>query len=381
MLRLPFCTHRFTLTGLNLERFMNIMHKSGIELLSARRVDNRTLEGECYSADLSSVRKLVDEKGWRLQSTMPQGFSAFLAAMRRRPGIPIGALLALCMVIVLMQFVWRVELHNAGAYQADIAAYLREEGYGPGTPKARVSAAELERKLTRRYPAMAWFHAYVYNVTLVVDCTPGVPMPKLTPAKPSDVVAAHGGVVTSIRVFAGTAQVRAGDLVQKGQVLIRGVERAQDEQLTPVPARGVVMARCWRSHTVRLPLYDVQSVETGRFLTHTQLCTPWFHMPSTLETPDFLAYNTYVSLAPVVGSFFPVFQKTVEQREVAMSRTPRAESEVRKEAAAAAFRGLKTALRGYEIVDKWVDYCMIEDVTLAATATAEWLMDIGGAPP
>ena len=381
MLRLPFCTHRFTLTGLNLERFMNIMHKSGVQLLSARRVDNRTLEGECFSADLPRVRQLADEKGWRLQSAVPQGFSALWAAMRRRPGIPIGALLALGMVIVLMQFVWRVELNNAGAYQAEIAAYLREEGYGAGTPKSRVSAAELERKLTRRYPAIAWFHAYVYNVTLVVDCTPGVPMPNLPAATPGDVVAAHGGVVQSIRVFAGTAQVRAGDLVQKGQVLIRGVERARDEQLTPVHASGVVMARCWRSHTAELPLYDVQSVETGRLVTRTQLCTPWFSLPSALEAPEFLAYNTYVSLAPVVGSFFPAFQKTVEQREVAMSRTPRAESEVRQEAAAAALRALKTELRGYEIVDKWVDYCMIEGVTLAATATAEWLMDIGGTPP
>ena len=36
---------------------------------------------------------------------------------------------------------------------------------------------------------------------------------------------------------------------------------------------------------------------------------------------------------------------------------------------------------GYEIIDKWVDYCMIEDDTLAATATAEWLMDIAGPAP
>ena len=36
---------------------------------------------------------------------------------------------------------------------------------------------------------------------------------------------------------------------------------------------------------------------------------------------------------------------------------------------------------GYEIIDKWVDYCMIEDDTLAATATAEWLMDIAGQAP
>ncbi|MEG0492031.1 MAG: hypothetical protein RR696_02400, partial [Clostridia bacterium] len=64
--------------------------------------------------------------------------------------------------------------------------------------------------------------------------------------------------------------------------------------------------------------------------------------------------------------------------EVSMSYTLREASEVKAEAAAAALRKLKTALYGYELIDKWADYCMIEGDTLAVTVTAEWLMDIGG---
>lgn len=379
--RIPLCTHRFTLTGLNLERFMNTMQKSGVPLLAVRRVNQRTLECECYSADLSHVREVVEEKGWRITKAEPAQLSAFFAALRARPGIPIGIGLALVMVLTLLQFVWRVEIIGAGAYQADIASYLAEEGFGPGTPRNSVNAAELERGLTRRYPDIAWFHVYVYNITLVVDVTPGVPMPDLPPAGPGDVVAVRGGVVDSVQVFAGTAQVKAGDIVQKGQVLISGTERGQDEQLTPVQARGVVTARCWRSHTVQMPLWDIESEETGRELTRRQICTPWFSVPADLESPEFLAYNTYVRLAPVVGSFFPVYQKEVTQREVSMRYIPREEAQVREEAGNAALQRLKTALYGYEIIDKWVDYCMIEGDTLAATATAEWLMDIGGEPP
>lgn len=380
-LRLPLLTHRFTLSGLNLERFMNTMQKSGVPLVSVRRADHRTLVCECYSSDLTAIRQIAEEKGWRLTGAQPLRFSAFLASLRARPGIPIGLLLSLIMVVALLQFVWRIEIHNAGAYRADIAAFLAQEGIGAATAKHSVDADALERKLTRRYPAIAWFHVYVYNITLVVDVAQGVPMPGLPSAGPGDVVAARDGIVQSVQVFSGTAQVRTGDIVRKGQVLISGVERARDEQLTPVQARGVVMARCWRSHTVQMPLLDIQSEETGRELTRTQLCTPWLSLPAALESPDFLAYNTYVRLIPVVGSFFPIYQKEVVQREVSMQYTPRDQSEVRREAGDAALQRLKTALHGYEIIDKWVDYCMIEGDTLAATATAEWLMDIGGGPP
>ena len=380
-LRFPLCTHRFALSGLNLERFMNTAKKAGIPLLSVKRRDQRTLVCECYSADLPGLNRLAQEKGWRLQDTRPLGLSALLGALRRRPGIPIGLALAVALAIGLSQFVWRVEVHGAGAYQAEIASYLAEAGCKPGVPRARLDAQALESALTRRYPAIAWFHVYVYNITLVVDVTQGVPMPELPSAEPGDVVAQRGGIVDSVRVYAGTAAVKPGDVVRKGQVLIRGVERAADEQYAAVHARGVVMARCWQSNTVRMPLRDVKSAETGRETSQTQLCTPWYSLPRQLDSPDFLAYNTYVSTTPLVGCFFPVFVKNVVRREVSLEYVARSQDEVRREAADAAMLKLKTALYGYEIIDKWVDYCMIEGDTLAATATAEWLMDIGGDSP
>lgn len=379
--RFPLFTHRFVLTGLNLERFMNTMQKAEVPLLSVRRKDHRTLECTCYSSDLPQIRAIAAEKGWRIQREEAAQLSALLLSLLRRPGILVGTVLAVATVMVLSQFIWRIDIHDAGAYRADIAAYLEDEGCRPGLPRTQVDAQALERQLTYRYPEIAWFHVYVSNVSLVVDVSMGVPMPDLPSAEPADVVAQRGGIVDSVRVYAGTALVKAGDVVQKGQVLIRGVERAADEQLTPVHASGVVMARCWKSLTVQMPLYEIQSEETGHEITRTQLSTPWLSWPESLDSPEFLAYNTYVSTVPVVGSFFPVLRKTITQREVSMHYAPRAVEEVRREAETAALQRLKSALYGYEIIDKWVDYCMIEGDALAATATAEWLMDIGGSSP
>ena len=83
----------------------------------------------------------------------------------------------------------------------------------------------------------------------------------------------------------------------------------------------------------------------------------------------------------MVGCFFPVWRRATVLREVSLEYVRRPEGEVRAEAGQAALDRLKTLLYGYEIIDKWVDYCMIEDDTLAATATAEWLMDIAGQAP
>lgn len=379
--RLPFVTCRFTLTGLNLERFMNTLQKEGVPLLSARRADRRTLECACYLRDLPRVRQLAGEKGWRVTRERPAQLAAVLGALRRRPGALLGAALALAAALVLSQFVWRVEINGAGPYRADIAAYLEEAGYVPGARRDALDASALERNLTLRYPEVAWFHAYVSNVTLVVDVTRGVPMPDLPSAQPGDVVALRDGIVDSVRVYAGTAAVQAGDAVRAGQVLIRGEERGADGAVVPVAARGAVIARCWLTHTVEMSMLEIHSEETGREAAVQQIVTPWFSLPAEPETPDFLASNAYITQTPVAGCFFPVWRKTTVLREVSLEYARRPEAEVRAEAGDAALERLKTLLYGYEIIDKWVDYCMIEDDTLAATATAEWLMDIAGPAP
>ena len=128
-------------------------------------------------------------------------------------------------------------------------------------------------------------------------------------------------------------------------------------------------------------MLEIHSEETGREAAVQQIVTPWFSLPAEPETPDFLASNAYITQTPVAGCFFPVWRKTTVLREVSLEYARRPEAEVRAEAGDAALERLKTLLYGYEIIDKWVDYCMIEDDTLAATATAEWLMDIAGPAP
>ncbi|MFR5854795.1 MAG: sporulation protein YqfD [Lachnospiraceae bacterium] len=169
--------------------------------------------------------------------------------------------------------------------------------------RAGLDAAAWEEKLSWRYPETAWFHVYAAGMTLRVECTQGHPMPELDSGQPGDLVASRDGVVETIEVFAGTAAVRPGAVVRKGQVLIRGQERGRDETFNAVQARGSVTARCWRTVRVRVPLNQVKSWETGRETVVTQLCTPWFQFPAETEKPEYLAMNLYESVQPVAGVF------------------------------------------------------------------------------
>ncbi len=378
-IRIPACMHRFEISGLNLERFLNLMQKESIPLCSVSRRDGRTLLCECFSADLPQLKALAVEKGWRIANERAVGLSGKLHWLRRRPGVLAGLVIAVLMVCLSSQFIWRVEVTGAGAYRAEIETYLSQSGYRFGKPRNTVDARALEQALLYRYPELTWFQVRAVGMTLFVDVSPGVSAPPLLSNQPGDLTARRGGVVVSVRTFAGTAQVKPGDVVTAGQVLIQGSERTADGETVPVQARGIVLARCWEQHTVTLPVYDIQSEETGRETHFWRIHTPLWQQP--IPGADYLAYNTYVTAMPLVGAFFPVQVQRVTQREVSMQYVPRDMHQVQNEAAQAALQELKNKHFGDEIIDKWVDYCMIEDGSLAATATVEWLMDIGGAPP
>lgn len=375
--RLPaFLHHRFTLTGLNLERFLNTMQKEGILLIRASRIDRRTLSCICRSADLDRIAAIAQEKGWRLENAAPVGAGAGLRRLIRRPGLLIGGLLAAVLLTVAMQFIWLIRIEGAGPYQADVAAYLAQEGYRPGLRRQEADASTLALLLQRRYPEVAWFRVYVSNVTLVVECTRGVPMPELPAAEPCDLLAARDGVVQSVQVYAGTALVRPGDLVRKGQPVIRGEERGADGEMIPAAARGQVVARCWQEASVRVPLEETVSRETGRSTILRQICTPWFSWPSDLQEPDYLASHLYLTDTPVAGSFFPVWQRETEYREVELEYALRPQEDALAEAEAAARKELHKALRGYVMADEWVQTGIGEDGFARATASGEYLCDL-----
>ena len=375
--RVPLLRRAFRICGLNLEKFLGLMQKENLPLYKVRRRDARTLEAVCRERDMECIETLAAEKGWRFEKGKRVGLGGFLDRVRARPGIPVGAVLALCLLVTALRFVWVVRIDGAGPYRADIAAYLKENGVAPGTPISRIDAGEWEMRLMLRYPKITWFHVYVSGMTLVVDCTQGRPAPETAEISAGDLVASRDGLVTEIRVYAGTAAVKPGDVVRKGQVLIRGQERGRDESTVPVRARGEVMARCWHTVKVDTPMLTAVDMETGREMTAFQLVTPFFSLPEALEEPEYLHWNTYISVVPVGGVFFPLQRKTLVWREVSLEYALPDQQRLLRETRAAAEKRLKEALRGYEIIDKWEDYCMIEDEKMSVSMTGEWIMDIG----
>ena len=367
----------FRMEGLSLERLINLARDEGIILHNLSRHGAKAVEGVCEEADYAKLLELSEKRGWKLTRLRPRRLSALWGWVKKRIAAVIGFVLCISLAIAAMQFVWNVDILDAGPYESEIRLYLKEQEIQQGRMKRDISLQKITSDLEWRMPKVAWVQAYYRGTALVIRCVLGVPPPGVeTKGGPGDIVAQKDGILVSLLPLAGTPQCKPGDIVRAGQVLIAGWERGSNDEKIPVKARGIAMARGWVGVKVQIPLDEIKSEATGRSVTSQVIVTPYFQFGDN-EQPNFLQSDITVETWPIGGAWWPVTLRRETIDEVALSITPRDEEQVKAEAGIAALRALSQKLGvGHEPVDKWVDYCMIEGRMMEATAIAEIVADI-----
>ncbi|MGN0970796.1 MAG: sporulation protein YqfD [Aristaeellaceae bacterium] len=367
---------RFTVEGLNLERLLRQAGEAGIPLTALKR-RGRKIRGAAEESDLPRLQQLADKGGWRLTVGGRIGAGRVMDMLRRRVTLAVLCALVAAGITAASQLMWRVELVDAGVYEADMRQYLDEQGVRPVCWKAGVDPSALRDALEWRYPQAAWVEVGWRGTTLQIHVVSGTPVgDTVTVDGSGDVVASRDGIVDRIMTVAGTPQVQAGDLVRAGQVLIAGEERTSGGETRPVAARGIVMARVWDAASVRMSAMERATVYTGRTQQVQTVSLPWFDLWAC-EISGYEQEDVSVRTMPLGGLFLPFTIRWETRMEAHVSLQARDPEQLKAEAAVAALRRLrqKTGVAD-DFVDKWVDYSMIEGEILDAVAYGERMVDI-----
>ncbi len=367
----------FEVQGLNLERLLQLAGEREMTLYGVRRLGARRVIGCVEEKAVPILRTMAAEGGWELRIGGARGIARCTDWCRRRARLGLMCLAALIAAAYASTMMWRVEVVNAGVYEADVREYLAEQGVHPVMPRDKVELAKLRDALEWRYPRVAWVECAWRGTTLQVTLVEGAQAGQAADWKGSaDVVAARDGIVQSVVTLAGTACVKAGQAVRAGDVLIRGRERGDKDEMHPVAARGEVMARVWDTASVSVPLRGVKTTYTGRKSECTQVATPWFSLWAADESP-FEHADVERQILPLGGWLIPTQIIRTIRHETEWSPYVRDEAEVRAEAATAALRLMEEKAGFHEdFIDKWVDYSMIESGEVVAVAYGERVMDI-----
>ncbi len=192
------------------------------------------------------------------------GSPQILRRLAGRPGLVLGAVCALALIIASECFVFDIRVTgNSTLTASEIKELLAAQGLTTGTFIPALDTDRLENRVMLSTDKIGWLsvnmRGNVANVELIEQRLPD-PKPVL---KPAHIVAAHSGEVVAVELYRGNVLVRAGEQVGKGEILIAGVYDSVATGFRFTRASGKVMARTVHSFRVEIPYAYEKKVYTG----------------------------------------------------------------------------------------------------------------------
>ena len=364
-------------TGLNLERLLTLAARAGIVVYDVQRVGLRALHIGIDRRQLGAFEAICQRAGWEMRITGRSFVLNALMKIKRRPMLLLGALLCVVLVWVSSRMIWRISIADAGKAMGEIRMLLEREGIHPGILKARVKLSELQEKLLLSLPDLAYAGAAFQGSTLVIDCRMAREGNAAgEPGAARDLIAAQDGIVTHLSVQSGTPRVCIGQAVKRGDVLIEGTERGEKQTVHAVIAQGQVTARVFARGDARVSRSAVRTVETGEYRRRITLCTPWSRR-TVRDAQPFDHQDKSVFIEPVVGLYLPVWREIETFARIVSYREERSEADAASMAQAAAYQAAKKQCpAGVRILDKTVEYSMIDHEYVYATVVLEYEQNI-----
>lgn len=291
------------LSGSNLERFMNIASTRGIYIWDLKWRDDGVYL-RVRSSAYKALQNIAAENGYELEIISKKGLPFYKSMIKRRLGLLGGALLFILSLYFVSSFIWFIEVSgNQKIAAPEIISSAAHNGIYVGAAKWRFSTNAVEKAMLRDLARLAYVQCEIQGVKVRIKVVEKI-LPDDEITGPCHVVAAKDGVVEDILVLDGQANVKIGQVVGKGDILISGIvyppvpytmeEGGPPPNLEPYPvrARGTVKARTWYEGYGECPLKVESKVFTGRQKTSVYLLTPWKKLCLKKSRHDFALYRT-----------------------------------------------------------------------------------------
>lgn len=215
-------------SGYSTERFLNACSNKGIYIWNLHPVSGAY---EMY-INIKSFRRLkpiMKKTGTKVSITGRFGLPFFLQQYRKRRIFFVGGVLCIALIYLCSLHIWNIDISgNQSHTDETILEFLEQENISHGMKKSRVDCGEIVKDIRKQFNDIIWVSASISGTRLLIqvkeneDSLPVVGEQTVDTAQALDLVADQDCTITEIVTRNGVPNVKAGDTVTKGQVLVCG---------------------------------------------------------------------------------------------------------------------------------------------------------------
>lgn len=257
----------FCISGKFPERFINICNQRGIRLFSIRP-QRDVIYAAMLIPQYRSVRRVAKRAGVRLRITEKVGLPFIIHRNRGRYGLLIGLVIFLMISLLMQNFVWCIDINGISTLsESALRESLREAGLCEGVYAGTLSHTEIERRIMQEYEDIGWMSVNLIGSKAEVEIKEKVRKPDIISWKtPCNIKASHDGLIEKMVTTQGSAMIKEGSAVVKGQLLVSSVMVNALSEIDYVHAAAEVVAKTERKETFSVSKTGVykKALETER---------------------------------------------------------------------------------------------------------------------
>ncbi len=256
---------KISVKGYYIERFINICKNNKITIWNLKRKDNIELNLNVRIKEFKEICKIARKTGCKVKIKNKKGIPFLLHRYKKRK-IFFILLILLALIIGLSScFVWNVEIKEENGYELEnIREDIEKSGLKVGIFKGKINTKEIINKIRLERKDVAWMGIELKGTNAIVKLVKSDEKPDIIDEDEyCNIISNKEGIITKISVQNGTANVKVGDTVSIGDILVNGWMEGKFTGIRYVHSLAEIEAKVWYTESVKIPCNVTETKYTG----------------------------------------------------------------------------------------------------------------------
>lgn len=273
----------FVARGAFPERFLNLAARSGINLFEVRKIDD-VLYCSAMASEYRALKRLARKSGVKIRLSEKHGLPFFIWRYRHRKGLLVGSACFWLVLHFLSLYIWSIDVRGATAIEkAELDNLINSIGVSAGTLKSEIDPPIIEKTIMNQFENISWVSANIKGSVLSLELKERIEPPGLIIDEgPCNVKSNHDGQVVRMEVYQGTPEVKCGDAVVEGQLLVSGFVEDDFGVCNLRHAEAKIFALTKHELKQEVALTQLEKQPTGKIVVRKRLKLFGVELPLTL---------------------------------------------------------------------------------------------------
>ena len=278
----------FKIKSLNKEKIFNKLSKI-FNIYNIKEYEGYT-EFEVDENDGKKVEKFLLENKSNILEIKHNGIKYKFFKILKMWGIISGCLMSLLFCFLQNLFVWKIDVWGCeNINESEIIDFVKSSF--TNYYKGNINTKNIEIELKNNFEDISSVSVAIVGQSLIININEAI-IPEEMQGEYEPLVSNYDGIITSIDLVQGTVNVKVGDIVKKGDVLVYPYIFDGDGERMPIQPKAEIKAEVWIKNEETFYEYQIKEIRTGNKIECSSVSLFGLEIYSNVNNNNFENYQT-----------------------------------------------------------------------------------------